>query len=342
VSRIRTIKPDFWEDEAIGLLSREARLLFVASWNLADDEGLLRWSPAFVKASVFMYDDDIQAAECSAAMSELTDAGLVFPYKGGKAKQQLAYVIHFLRHQRINRPQPGKLPPPSVQSGDVLDMYVRRDGSVCHLCDREVTRDHDKRDLWPSLDHLTPRSQGGSDYPSNIKLSHISCNKARRDTPVDVYRAARGYVTDSVNSSVKAAGTDSLPEGNGKEGKGTGKGSEVVAYRADVESLCSYLADKIEGNGSKRPKVTERWRTACRLLIDTDGRTEEQVRTAIDWCQADEFWRANILSMPTLREKYDQLRLAASRTRTPSGAADDDDYWNRALGRAEAREARSA
>jgi hypothetical protein len=31
----------------------------------------------------------------------------------------------------------------------------------------------------------------------------------------------------------------------------------------------------------------------------------------IRWCQADEFWRGNILSMPKLREKYDQLRLKA-------------------------------
>ena len=35
----------------------------------------------------------------------------------------------------------------------------------------------------------------------------------------------------------------------------------------------------------------------------------------IAWCQADEFWRGNILSMPTLRRQYDKLRLAALRER---------------------------
>lgn len=44
-----------------------------------------------------------------------------------------------------------------------------------------------------------------------------------------------------------------------------------------------------------------------------DGRTPAQIETAIRWCQGDEFWRANIMAMPKLREKYDQLRLAAKR-----------------------------
>lgn len=85
------------------------------------------------------------------------------------------------------------------------------------------------------------------------------------------------------------------------------------ADRPDVERLCDHLADRIEGNGSKRPTITDKWRTAARLLMDADGRTEEQVHKAIDWCQGHEFWRGNILSMPKLREQYDQMRLQAQR-----------------------------
>jgi hypothetical protein len=82
--------------------------------------------------------------------------------------------------------------------------------------------------------------------------------------------------------------------------------------RNDVERICAHLADKIAANGSKRPRITDRWRTAARLLLDNDGRTVDQVMRAIDWCQADAFWRANVMSMPKLRERYDQLRLKAS------------------------------
>lgn len=94
------------------------------------------------------------------------------------------------------------------------------------------------------------------------------------------------------------------------------KPSSSDAFGADVERLCSLLADLVEGNGSKRPAITKAWRVACDRLIRLDGRAPDQVERAIRWCQADEFWRANVLSMPTLRRQYDRLRLAAQRERS--------------------------
>lgn len=85
----------------------------------------------------------------------------------------------------------------------------------------------------------------------------------------------------------------------------------VSPLRGDVESLCEHLADRIEKNGSRRPVVREAWRTAARLMLERDGLSTSQVNKIINWCQDDEFWRANILSMPKLREKFDQLRLQA-------------------------------
>ena len=99
----------------------------------------------------------------------------------------------------------------------------------------------------------------------------------------------------------------------------TGKDQDPSS-REDVERLCVHLADRIEGNGSKRPNITQDWRTAARLMIDRDGRTEEQIRTAIDWCQDDEFWMRNVMSMPTLRKQYDRLRLAAQQQQRGSSA----------------------
>lgn len=95
--------------------------------------------------------------------------------------------------------------------------------------------------------------------------------------------------------------------------------------RQDVEQVCDHLAGAIEANGSKRPEITTRWRTAARLMLDKDGRGIEEIHGAIDWCQRDEFWRANVLSLPTLREKFDQLRLQAQRQ--PKGVASRADEW---------------
>lgn len=87
----------------------------------------------------------------------------------------------------------------------------------------------------------------------------------------------------------------------------------TTSPRPDVERVCAHLADRIEANGSKRPTIGATWHTAARLMLDNDKRTVDQIMGCIDWCQADEFWRSNILSMPKLRKQYDRLRLAAHR-----------------------------
>ena len=101
-------------------------------------------------------------------------------------------------------------------------------------------------------------------------------------------------------------------QSSSSEPDGSDAGSDEP-YREDVEKVCQHLYDRIVANGSKPPTIGKTWRRSARLLIDKDHRTVEQIIAAIDWCQDDEFWRANILSMPTLREKYDKLRLAAQR-----------------------------
>jgi len=57
------------------------------------------------------------------------------------------------------------------------------------------------------------------------------------------------------------------------------------------------------------------WMNACRLLRERDGRSPELIEQIIYFSQNDEFWKANILSMPKLREKFDQLFLKAKKTK---------------------------
>lgn len=116
---------------------------------------------------------------------------------------------------------------------------------------------------------------------------------------------------------------DSREEGKGKERKGTSEVADAPADidqsddvpplepREDVERLCLHLIERMVSNGYKRPPITLRWREATRRMLDTDGRTEAEIKGAIDWAHDSEFWRSNIKSMPKLREQYDTLRLQA-------------------------------
>jgi hypothetical protein len=139
---------------------------------------------------------------------------------------------------------------------------------------------------------------------------------------------------------------DSAQERNREQGTGKGKETSAEPPRDDVERICIRLADRIEGNGSKRPAITKSWRDAARLMLDRDGRAEADVLAAIDWCQGHDFWRSNVLSLPKLREKYDTLRLQAGRESPRGGSVvhidrrqqHTNDLFERADARAAARE----
>lgn len=81
--------------------------------------------------------------------------------------------------------------------------------------------------------------------------------------------------------------------------------------RHDVERVCKHLASVIEKGGDKRPRITDKWRTDMRRLLDLDGVTPDQAIAAIDWAHANKFWNAHILSPAKLREKYPTLRRQA-------------------------------
>lgn len=101
------------------------------------------------------------------------------------------------------------------------------------------------------------------------------------------------------------------------------KALTALKERKDVLSLCERLAIAMRRNDPQAHVSPEsrRWLDAARLLLDQDHRTVEEVERVIDWCQADEFWRSNILSMPKLREKFTQLSLKMATASRPAERA---------------------
>jgi 5-methylcytosine-specific restriction endonuclease McrA len=89
----------------------------------------------------------------------------------------------------------------------LLRLLVERDGSNCHLCDAPVLMHlasgvkGDPSGLGPSVDHVIPRSKGGSDDPGNMRLAHWKCNRERSARSVADYR----YKLDALLSEAMAA-----------------------------------------------------------------------------------------------------------------------------------------
>ncbi len=172
------------------------------------------------------------------------------------------------------------------------------------------------------------RQQGGPSYydPSRrpnaytingMTLSHLISNGDDTQSP-------RGMTTETVPPDGMSPKPSIEPYIEPPISNVPNKYSEIWGT---AEDLANYLADKIEGNGSKRPTVTNDWILTVARLMDIDKRTPEQIRGAIDWCQADDFWAGNILSPMALRKQYERLRLQATRKqRSKTGVSAVMDY----------------
>lgn len=106
MARIRTIKPELWSDEKFVELSPWARLLFVGLWNFADDEGRMEYSDKRLKMQIFPGDQ----VQVSRLVEELKRIRIVQLYSVD-GRSYLA-LPNFKKHQRVNRPNPSRLPAP--------------------------------------------------------------------------------------------------------------------------------------------------------------------------------------------------------------------------------------
>ncbi len=105
MSRIRTIKPEFFTSEDVVSLSPLARLLYIALWCEADRAGRLEWKPQTFKFRYLPAD----GCDIEALCSELLKRGVVRLYG-----INLAFIPKFGQHQQINnRETESKLPDPS-------------------------------------------------------------------------------------------------------------------------------------------------------------------------------------------------------------------------------------
>lgn len=67
---------------------------------------------------------------------------------------------------------------------------------------------------------------------------------------------------------------------------------------------------------TKEPNY-QTWADDFRKLVELDGKSVDNVRLVIEWCQQDSFWKANILSAKKLRDKYDQLKVKSGKFLNP-------------------------
>ena len=121
--RIRSIKPEWLEDEKLAAASDEARLLSIGLLLIADDYGRGRAHPSFIASQVWAYSRESREglgnlARASRAIAELAGLGFVKIYD--VAGQRYFAVINWAKHQRVDHA--GKPRVPGPQEGEPVEL----------------------------------------------------------------------------------------------------------------------------------------------------------------------------------------------------------------------------
>ncbi|MEV1013741.1 hypothetical protein AB0I89_23610 [Micromonospora sp. NPDC049801] len=200
-----------------------------------------------------------------------------------------------------------------------------RTGYALSVGDPNAAREPRKRATKTAASTTPDRQGAATDVDGAYRLAARAGGEGM--PPGDTEHAARRYAgmppgdTPSEGFLIRNSPTESsttnptltpplFGEGASPEGsKPSAKPKKVEPYREDVERVCTYLAEWIVKNGSKRPTISDGWRAEARRMIDLDKRSLDEIHRITRWSQKHPFWKSNIMSIPKLREKFDQLRL---------------------------------
>lgn len=123
MSRIRSVHPGLWTDEAFVTLSAHARLFFMGLWNECDDVGSFEWSPLKLKMRLAPADN----VDGAALLDEIASAGCVMSYDvNGKT---YGAVRNFCQYQRPKKPNSTYPQTDEVRAWVNTEARSTRDGS---------------------------------------------------------------------------------------------------------------------------------------------------------------------------------------------------------------------
>lgn len=192
MARIRTIKPELAAHEGLFDLELETGLPIRFAWvmllTVADREGRFQWRPRTLKVGVLPLDD----VDFSAVLGALERGGFIVRYEVDG--EVYGCIPTWSKHQAVNvRETASKIPAPSKNHTDAMharactdqgsalqngvnipvslrETILARDGYRCLRCNATD-------DL--TVDHIFPRSIGGTHAVTNLRTLCRACNSRR-------------------------------------------------------------------------------------------------------------------------------------------------------------------
>jgi len=110
--RIRSIIPEFWEDERFTNVSLPAWLLYIGMKNFADDNGVILANEVIIKSKVFPAREDIRKQQVSGWLKELVENSILVPF----TFENKSYYVMDFSSERIDKPQKSKIPEEVIEN----------------------------------------------------------------------------------------------------------------------------------------------------------------------------------------------------------------------------------
>lgn len=210
--RIRTIKPEWLEDEELAAASDEARVLSVALILMSDDHGRGRASIATIAAETWRYalerndggDAPEVLAKASRALRELVEMGFVMLYS---VRGQRYFEIHnWKKHQKVDKPSAPRVPAPEEQETSEKPHIRETVARSSRDCGETLAPDLD-----PDLDPV-PRP-GGEQRAGEPDATHPPPKPTRRRDVHDYHGAEATAAQVALSAACQAAGGSPKPRG---------------------------------------------------------------------------------------------------------------------------------
>jgi len=189
--RIRTIKPEFWQHPVMSRLPYDTRILALGLLNLADDEGYFSADTDYIRGAVLFRED---SSNVRRMLDELSRSGWITLC--GTAERPIGRVVHFRKHQRVDRPQPSRLKQYALDESSTNDRRPLDDQS---------TQEQGKESNTP----IVPKGDENPEPPAEEKpetlLRAMALFRMRPGTPLDRSSARAWKIAKAAVAATSAA-----------------------------------------------------------------------------------------------------------------------------------------
>jgi hypothetical protein len=130
--RIRTVKPEFWNDEKLGQEPESIMLTYIGIWNFSDDYGVVKANHLWLKNQIYPYKSNLRIDVFSTWLNRLVEleALIPFTYRG----ESFFCIRTFRKHQKVDHPSKARNCPEDelIRTMSEKEFAIGEEGFIKH------------------------------------------------------------------------------------------------------------------------------------------------------------------------------------------------------------------